>query len=164
VGVWGVCLVNLLSRSRSWVRLDTLSIFLFFFIFSGASELSRSPTGKSSPQLSAATATMGSTDAYSMGKMIGKGSFGEVFLCKNRRTSKTLVMKKMRLTNVPGATPSQRCVRQLSTKVAACAVTILRRKTATTERICDIFSEKEMESYRLEVQLLSDLCHPGIVE
>eukprot|EP00466_Bigelowiella_natans_P011990 jgi/Bigna1/52279/estExt_Genewise1Plus.C_70002 len=64
-------------------------------------------------------------EAYSCGKMIGKGSFGEVFLCQRKKTKENYVMKKMRLVNVP---------------------------------------KKEMQSFQLEVQLLSELAHPGIVE
>ncbi|GAB5369206.1 hypothetical protein AAMO2058_001385700 [Amorphochlora amoebiformis] len=64
-------------------------------------------------------------DDYQLGKLIGKGSFGQVYLCVNRKNRKEYVVKKMTLVNVP---------------------------------------KKEMESFRLEVQLLSDLAHPGIVE
>eukprot|EP00471_Norrisiella_sphaerica_P001669 CAMPEP_0184486170 /NCGR_PEP_ID=MMETSP0113_2-20130426/7704_1 /TAXON_ID=91329 /ORGANISM="Norrisiella sphaerica, Strain BC52" /LENGTH=763 /DNA_ID=CAMNT_0026867919 /DNA_START=194 /DNA_END=2485 /DNA_ORIENTATION=+ len=68
---------------------------------------------------------MSSIDAYDCGRMIGKGSFGEVFLCQRKRTGDSYVMKKMRLVNVP---------------------------------------KKEMQSFQLEVRLLSELAHPGIVE
>ena len=44
-------------------------------------------------------------ERYKVGKMIGKGSFGEVFLSSERRSGKEFVMKKMRLVNVPGWIP-----------------------------------------------------------
>uniref|UniRef100_A0A7S3YXB3 non-specific serine/threonine protein kinase n=1 Tax=Lotharella globosa TaxID=91324 RepID=A0A7S3YXB3_9EUKA len=62
---------------------------------------------------------------YTTGKLIGKGSFGEVFLCQKRGVKHQYVMKKMRLVGV---------------------------------------EDKEMQSFQLEVQLLSELAHPGIVE
>ena len=49
---------------------------------------------------------MGSLDDYRMGKKIGEGSFGKVFLCTSKRTKEKLVMKRMRLNNVPSRFPS----------------------------------------------------------
>src|ERR1700738_3346448 len=64
------------------------------------------------------------SDKYFPIRMIGKGSYGSVYLVGHKETKKEYVMKRISIHGVP---------------------------------------DKELESYRQEVKLLSDLEHPGIV-